>query len=52
MLPKRLREQRKLKQMTQEELGKVFGVDRATISRYETGDRDPDPDLVKRFADF
>jgi transcriptional regulator with XRE-family HTH domain len=38
--------------MTQEELGKIFGVDRATISRYETGSRDPDPELVRKFADF
>ncbi|HHT71761.1 MAG: transcriptional repressor LexA [bacterium] len=52
MLPKRLREQRELKKMTQGELGKIFGVDRATISRYETGDRDPDSELVRKFADF
>lgn len=52
MLPKRLREQREQKKMTQGELGKIFGVDRATISRYETGDRDPDSELVRKFADF
>ncbi len=52
MLPRRLRELREQKQMTQEELGKIFGVDRATISRYETGTRDPDPELLRKFADF
>ncbi len=52
MLSRRLREQREQKKMTQEELGRIFGVDRATISRYETGDREPDYELVKKFADF
>lgn len=52
MLPKRLREQREKKQMTQSELGKMLGVERATVSRYETGDREPDSEVIRRLAGF
>lgn len=37
--------------LSQEEFGKLFGVTKVTISRYEAG-RVPDAETLKKFADY
>lgn len=46
---KKLRERRKL---TQVDAAKVFGLTNTQLSRYESDVHSPDPELLKRFADF
>lgn len=46
---RRLRQERKL---TQAELGKIINVSKVSISGYETGERIPDTDNLKRLADY
>lgn len=38
--------------LTQEKLAAIFKTKKATISRYETGTREPKLDLLIEFADF
>jgi transcriptional regulator with XRE-family HTH domain len=38
--------------LTQEKLAEIFKTKKATISRYETGTRDPKLDTLIEFADF
>ncbi len=38
--------------LTQEKLAEVFKTKKATISRYETGSRDPKLDTLIDFADY
>ena len=51
----RLREARKRAGLTQEELGKLIGCAKTTITGYETGKSDKkhrfQPDIVKRYKD-
>lgn len=48
-LPGRIREIRKRLGLNQEEFGKLLGVQKPTISRYESG-RVPDEDMLKKIA--
>lgn len=48
----RIRELRKMKRMTQEELGKIAGVSKVSISGYENETRQPDQETLLKFADF
>jgi transcriptional regulator with XRE-family HTH domain len=49
----RMRELRKEKDMTSEELGKILGVSGRTILRYETGEREPDTtDTLIKIAEY
>lgn len=48
----RLKELRKSKKMTQEELGKIINVSKVSISGYETGSRSPDRETLVALADF
>lgn len=52
MVGKRLRLLRTERELTQEELGKVLGVGKTTISQYESEVRKPDADMLKRIAQF
>lgn len=52
MVGKRLRLLRTERKLTQEELGKVLGVGKTTISQYESEVRKPDADMLKRIAQF
>lgn len=45
-----LAEWRRSKRFSQEALGAVIGVDKSTISRYETGERRPDIEDLFRLA--
>jgi transcriptional regulator with XRE-family HTH domain len=52
MFGKRLKELREKAELNQTELGKYFGLDRATISRYENSNREPNPEMIIKFANF
>lgn len=52
VLAKRLGEMRKKRGLTQRKLAEKLGVSYGRISLYETGDRSPDPEMLKRLADF
>jgi len=47
---KRLASLRKINNVTQEELGKVIGVGKTTVSNYETGYSSPDYEMLKKIA--
>ncbi len=38
--------------MLQKDVAQALGVSRATYSNYEAGLRSPDPDMLKKMADF
>lgn len=47
-------ERRRLREacgLSQAEVGAVIGVTRSTVSRWETGRREPRPNLAHRYAD-
>lgn len=48
----RLRNLRKNKKMKQENLAKLLGINRATISMYERNQRTPSPDILKKYAEI
>ncbi len=52
MVGKRLRLLRVEKDLTQEELGKILGVGKTTISQYENETRKPDAEMLRRIARF
>lgn len=43
---------RKSRGLTQLGLAKIFNVNQNTISRWEKGERDPNPDMLKKLANF
>ncbi|WP_080147002.1 LexA family protein [Marinilactibacillus piezotolerans] len=47
----KIRHYRKMKKMTQEELGNLIGTKKATISNYETGYRSPNQDVLFDLAE-
>ena len=47
-----LKELRKSKGWTQDELAKIFKVSRSTIGMYENGSREPDYETLELIADF
>ena len=48
----RLRELRKEKGLTTTALANIVGCSNPTITHYEKGDRKPDPDMLKKLADY
>jgi transcriptional regulator with XRE-family HTH domain len=48
----RLKELRKHRKLTQEELGNVINVTKVSISGYENGNRTPDTETLQKLADF
>lgn len=46
---KHLREQASL---SQKRLAEALGISNVQLSRYETGDRKPDPDTIRQIADY
>ena len=48
----KLKELRTASRKTQEELGKYLKVGRNTISRYESGEREPDLKTAQKIADY
>ena len=51
-LGKKLKELRKLYNLTQEELAKKIGISRVNYTRYERGKVRPDYETVIKIADF
>ena len=49
---KRLKELRKEANLTQTKLGEIIGLSGRTIGNYESGDRDPDNETLKKIADY
>lgn len=52
MLGKRLLKLRKDNHVTQEMLGKAIGVKKTTISNYETGYSSPNPETLRKIANY
>ena len=48
----RIKELRKEKELKQIELSKILGVSQAALSGYETGNYQPDNDILIKLADF
>ena len=46
----RIRELRKLRGLSQEELARLVGVERSTVSKWETGEAKPRADLFVKLA--
>ena len=51
-LADRLKELRKSNKLTQEELGKILGVGKTTISMYETNNSTPNDEIKLKIADY
>jgi len=47
-----IKELRKVKNLTQEQLAEEFNVSRRTVSRWETGNNMPDLDILIEMSDF
>lgn len=52
MFGDKLKQLRKQKKLTQEELANILDVARTTYSSYEQGRRMPDPEIQKRIAEY
>lgn len=48
----KLRDLRKRKGWTQEEFGDMLGINKVTVSGYESGKRQPTPDMLSKMADL
>ncbi len=51
-LGSRIARQRKKKNMSQTEFADHFKIGRSTVAMWETDDRKPDSDMLKRISDF
>ena len=51
MFQNRLKELRKEKKLSQEDLGKVMNISGRTISYFEAGERSPSPEILNKLAD-
>jgi transcriptional regulator with XRE-family HTH domain len=52
MFTKRLKEVRKSLKLTQEEAARKLGIARTTYSGYETGNAEPDNEILQKIADL
>lgn len=50
--PKRLRKLREREKMDRKKLGECCGMSKATISKYERGEREPTARSLEKIADF
>lgn len=48
----RLRERREKLNKTQLDAARDLGISNVQLSRYESGDRRPDPDMLRRFSEY
>ena len=51
-MPQKLKEARKQAGYTQQQVADILKIPQNTISRYETGDREPDYETLGRLIDF
>lgn len=52
MLPERLKEQRLLHKLTQQQVADKIGITRPAYTAYESGNRQPDYELLKQLANM
>jgi len=52
VFPSRLKEARNMSGFTQDEVAREVDTTQINISRYETGDREPDIETIGRLAEF
>lgn len=52
VLGKRLKYLRDKNNYSQKRVAESLGISNVQLSRYESGDRNPDPELIAKFADF
>lgn len=52
VLGNRIKHLREQSALSQKRLAEALGISNVQLSRYETGDRKPDPDTIKQIADF
>lgn len=52
LFQERLKELRKEKKLSQEELGKVLNINLRTVAYYESGERTPSPETLSQMADL
>ncbi len=50
VLSERVKKLRNAKRQSQNEVGKALGKSRETVSKYELGEREPDPEAIVLFA--
>ncbi len=50
VLSERVKKLRSVKRQSQNEVGKALGKSRETVSKYELGEREPDPEAIVLFA--
>lgn len=48
----RLKQLRKEKKVTQEQLAKIIGVERSSVGKYESSSVTPSPDVLARMSDY
>nr|WP_239549232.1 helix-turn-helix transcriptional regulator [Scopulibacillus daqui] len=51
-LGSRIRFLREKHDLSQKQLAKLLGISNVQLSRYESGDRKPDPEMIAAFAEF
>lgn len=49
---KRLKEARKKKRMTQEQVGAILGIDHTSISKHENDHSEPDNETINKYANL
>ncbi|WP_437831461.1 helix-turn-helix domain-containing protein [Niallia taxi] len=52
LLGERIKYIRNKRKLSQKEMAKELGVSNVQLSRYETGERKPDPEMLSSIADF
>ncbi|MES1046350.1 helix-turn-helix transcriptional regulator [Bacillus sp. Gen3] len=52
ILAKRIKYLREKKEYSQKKVAESLGITNVQLSRYESGDRKPDPELIAQIADF
>ncbi|TCJ05073.1 helix-turn-helix domain-containing protein [Cytobacillus praedii] len=52
ILGSRLKKLREAENLTQKRAASIFGLTNFQLSRYESGQSNPDPDLIKKFAQY
>lgn len=52
ILGKRLKLLREKNNFSQKRVADSIGISNTQLSRYESGDRNPDPELISKFADY
>lgn len=52
VLGSRIKQLREKNDLSQKQVAKSLGISNVQLSRYESGDRRPDPEMIKQIADY